>query len=166
METATVGVRPRGDVWTRYSAEAQALGVSMGTYLRRRLESRTASPRASTRSVPPSTRRPLPTVPARAYDLAVRRSEVIDFFRDHREDLRRLGISSLLVFGSVARDQARADSDIDLIAEFDRPIGYLGLARVQHELERLLGCGVDLATPGMIRSEYRDRIYAEAVRAA
>jgi hypothetical protein len=39
METATVGVRLRGDVWARYSAEAQALGVSMGrTYLRRRLE--------------------------------------------------------------------------------------------------------------------------------
>jgi len=38
METATLGVRLRGDVWARYSAEAQALGVSMGTYLRRRLE--------------------------------------------------------------------------------------------------------------------------------
>jgi hypothetical protein len=38
METATAAVRLRSDVWTRYSAEAQALGVSMGTYLRRRLE--------------------------------------------------------------------------------------------------------------------------------
>jgi predicted nucleotidyltransferase len=61
----------------------------------------------------------------------VRRSELIEFFSTHRDDLRRLGISSLLVFGSVAR-----------------------------------GCGVDLATPGMIRKEFRDRIYAEAVRAA
>jgi predicted nucleotidyltransferase len=96
----------------------------------------------------------------------VRRSEVIDFFSAHRDDLRRLGISSLLVFGSVARDEARPDSDVDLIAEFDRPIGYLGLARVEHELETLLGRSVDLATPGMIRQEFRDRIYAEAVRAA
>jgi hypothetical protein len=37
-ETATVGVRLRGDVWARYSAEAQAAGVPLGTYLRRRLE--------------------------------------------------------------------------------------------------------------------------------
>jgi predicted nucleotidyltransferase len=96
----------------------------------------------------------------------VRRSDVIDLLSAHRDDLRRLGISSLLVFGSVARDQARPDSDVDLIAEFDRPIGYLGLARVQRELERLLGCRVDLATPGMIRRELRDRIFAEAVRAA
>jgi predicted nucleotidyltransferase len=110
--------------------------------------------------------RTLPTAAVGAYDLAVRRSEVIEVFNAHREDLRRLGISSLLVFGSVARDEARPGSDVDLIAEFDRPIGYLGLARVQHELEELLGCGVDLATPGMIRKEHRDRIYAEAVRAA
>lgn len=96
----------------------------------------------------------------------MRRSEVIAFFSAHRDDLRRLGISSLLVFGSVARDEARPDSDLDLIAEFDRPVGYLGLARVQHELERLLGCRVDLATPGMIRREHRDRIFREAVRAA
>jgi predicted nucleotidyltransferase len=45
-------------------------------------------------------------------------------------------------------------------------VGYLGLARVQHELERLLGCPVDLATPGMIRREQRERIFGEAVRAA
>lgn len=38
METMTVGVRLRSDAWARYSAEAQALGVSMGAYLRRRLE--------------------------------------------------------------------------------------------------------------------------------
>lgn len=96
----------------------------------------------------------------------MRRADAIAFFTAHRDDLRRLGISSLLVFGSVARDEARVDSDVDLIAEFDRPVGYLGLARVQRELERLLGCRVDLATPGMIRPEQRDRIFGEAVRAA
>jgi predicted nucleotidyltransferase len=94
----------------------------------------------------------------------VRRAEAIEFFASHRDDLRRLGISSLLLFGSVARDDGRSDSDLDLIAEFDGPIGYLGLARVQRELERLLGCSVDLATPGMIRPEHRERIFGEAVR--
>ncbi len=116
--------------------------------------------------------RPLPRVcllhnyRERGYDFLVRASELIAFFSGHREDLHRLGITSLLVFGSVARDQALPDSDVDLIAEFDRPIGYLGLARVQRELEKLLGCRVDLATPGMIRKEFQDRIYGEAVRAA
>ncbi len=76
-----------------------------------------------------------------------------------------MGITSLAVFGSVARDEARPDSDIDLIAEFDRPIGYIGLGSVERRLEGLLGCSVDLATPGMIRKEFRERILAEAVRA-
>jgi predicted nucleotidyltransferase len=89
----------------------------------------------------------------------------MEFFATHRDDLRRLGIESLLVIGSVARDEARPDSDLDLIAEFDPPVGYLGLARVQHELERLLGCSIDLATPGMIRPEFLDQVFAEAIRA-
>src|SRR6266545_7696633 len=90
----------------------------------------------------------LPTPWGRPYAVDVRRSEAIAFFSAHREELRRLGISSLLVFGSVARDEARPDSDLDLIAEFDRPIGYLGLARVQRELEGLRGApwsGIDSA---------------------
>ena len=36
--TATIGVRVRRDLWTRFNVEAQALGVSVGTYVRRRLE--------------------------------------------------------------------------------------------------------------------------------
>ena len=53
----------------------------------------------------------------------------------------------------VVRPQPRTrpDGDLDLVAEFDQPVGYLGLARDPHELERLLGCRVDLATPAMIR---------------
>jgi predicted nucleotidyltransferase len=98
--------------------------------------------------------------------LPVRRERLIDVLAMHRAELGALGIKSLLVFGSVARDEARPDSDVDLIAEFERPIGYLGLAHAQRELESLLGCSVDLATPGMIRKEFRDSIYAEAVRAA
>ena len=77
-----------------------------------------------------------------------------------------MGITSLLVFGSVARDQARPDSDVDLIAEFDRPIGYIGLGGAERRLGELLGCRVDLATPGMIREEFRERVFGEAVRAA
>jgi uncharacterized protein len=96
----------------------------------------------------------------------MQREQLLHLLAEHRADLHGLGIRSLLVFGSVARDEARPDSDVDLIAEFDRPIGYLGLARAQRELEGFLGCPVDLATPGMIRKEFRDRIYAEAVRAA
>ena len=102
----------------------------------------------------------------RRYAPSVRRSEVTRLLSSHRDELDRLGVTSLLVFGSVARDEAGPDSDVDLIAEFDHSVGYLELSRVQRELEKLIGCRVDLATPGMIRKEFRDRIFAEAVRAA
>ncbi len=95
----------------------------------------------------------------------MRHGDVLEFLRLHQDELRRLGITSLFVIGSVARDEAGPDSNLDLIAEFERPIGYLGLARVERELGELLGCKVDLATPGMIRKEFPDLIYAEAVRA-
>jgi len=102
----------------------------------------------------------------RRYAPSVRRSEVTGLLSSHRDELDRLGVTSLLVFGSVARDEAGPDSDVDLIAEFNHSVGYLELSRVQRELEKLLGCRVDLATPGMIRKEFRERILAEAVRAA
>jgi hypothetical protein len=95
----------------------------------------------------------------------MQRSEVMRVLSEHADDLRRMGITSLLVFGSVARNEARPGSDVDLIAEFDRPIGYIGLGSVERQLGELLGCSVDLATPGMIRKEFRERIFGEAVRA-
>ncbi len=101
-----------------------------------------------------------------AYDGGMRRGDALRILSEHQDDLRSLGISSLLIFGSVARDEARPDSDVDLIADFDRPIGYIGLGGVQRRLEEFLGCRVDLATRGMIRQEFRDQIFAEAVRAA
>lgn len=100
------------------------------------------------------------------YTLMVRRNEVIGALSNHRSELKRLGITSLLMFGSVARDEAGPDSDVDLIAEFSHSVGFLELSRVQRALEEILTCRVNLATPAMIRQEFRDRIYAEAVRAA
>ncbi len=110
--------------------------------------------------------RKLAKAQSRRYDISVRRNEVTKLLSSHRDELNRRGVISLLVFGSVARDEAGPNSDVDLIAEFDHSVGYLELSRVQRELERLLGCRVDLATPGRIRKEFRDRVYAEAVRAA
>ena len=77
-----------------------------------------------------------------------------------------MGVQSLLVFGSVARDEAGPDSDVDLIVEFARPVGYFHLFDVRSRLERLLGARVDMVTLGGLRPELRDGILGEAVRAA
>lgn len=96
----------------------------------------------------------------------VRRDAALQIIALHERELRDLGVRSLALFGSVARDQAQPGSDVDALVEFDRPVGFFHLFDVQERLEKLLGCKVDLVTPGGLRPELRDAILAEAVRAA
>lgn len=95
------------------------------------------------------------------------RDQVLRTIADHEAELRELGVAQLLLFGSVARGDDRADSDVDLLVEFDgRPVGYFHLFKVQRRLEELLGRKVDLGTVASLRTELRNRVLAEAVRAA
>lgn len=95
----------------------------------------------------------------------MKRDDVIKLLQAHREQLRsEYGVRSLSLFGSVARDEAQASSDVDLLVEFDRPTGYFGLVRLQLTLQELLGCAVDVGTPGSLRPAMRQRIAEEAIR--
>ena len=97
---------------------------------------------------------------------SMRRAEVLRIIAQHERELRDLGVRTLSLFGSVARDEAAPNSDVDLLVEFDRPVGYFHLFEVQDRLEAILGCKVDLVTKGGLRPELRQNILAEAVRAA
>lgn len=92
---------------------------------------------------------------------------VLTRLREHEADLRRRGITSLWVFGSVARGEAKLDSDIDLIAELDLTarVSLTGLASLRAELADLLGAPVDLAEWGILRPPVLDRARREAVQA-
>ena len=94
------------------------------------------------------------------------RDEVLYRLSDMRAELASLGVRSLDLFGSVARGEARSDSDVDLLVEFDRPIGHFHFARAQRRLEELLACRVDLVMKDAVKPQLRGRILAEAVRAA
>ncbi len=77
--------------------------------------------------------------------------------------LNQLGVKSLAVFGSVARNEATTGSDVDLLVEFARSIGLFEFVHVKNYLEQVLGCRVDLVTPDALRPEMRDQIL-EAIR--
>lgn len=96
----------------------------------------------------------------------MRRDEVLRIIALHQAELRELGVRTLSIFGSVARDEASAESDVDVLVEFDRPVGFFHLFDVQERLESLLGCKVDLVTQGGLRPELKQAILGEAVRAA
>ena len=70
----------------------------------------------------------------------MRRDEVLRILREHRNQLRKqFGVKSLWLFGSVARDEAGPNSDIDLLVEVDRRISLFDLVDAGLFLERLLG---------------------------
>jgi len=78
----------------------------------------------------------------------------------------QFGVKSLLLFGSVARDESTTASDVDLLVEFNRPVGYFGLFALQDYLEKLLGCPVDLGTPDSLKPYIRERVMGELTRVA
>lgn len=90
--------------------------------------------------------------------------EIIARLRALAAPLReRWGIRIIGVFGSVARGDARADSDVDLLVTYDRPLG-LELADAAAEIEAALGRPVDLASQKWLRPRLRVAIDEELVR--
>jgi predicted nucleotidyltransferase len=53
---------------------------------------------------------------------------------------------------------------VDLLVEFDRPVGLFRFMELQNHLEGLLRCGVDRGTPQSLKPRIRDPVLAEAVR--
>lgn len=76
---------------------------------------------------------------------------------------RRHHVRKLALFGSVLRDDFRADSDVDVLVEFE-PGHVPGLAffAMQTELSEMMGRKVDLHTPNFLSRHFRDEILAEA----
>lgn len=100
----------------------------------------------------------------RARPLPMRRDEVLAIVQAHQEQLRQLGVKSLDLFGSVARDEARPESDVDFLVEFERGAGYFDLFRVQHYLEDLLAGEVDLGTQAALREHLREPVLRDIIR--
>ncbi|HMN61726.1 MAG TPA: nucleotidyltransferase family protein [Anaerolinea sp.] len=73
-------------------------------------------------------------------------------------------IASLTLFGSVARDEGRADSDIDILVEFIQPVGLFLFIELKQRLEEILGCKVDLGTPRSLKPSIKDQVLREAIR--
>ncbi len=77
---------------------------------------------------------------------------------------RRYGVRRLSVFGSRARGEEGAGSDVDVLVEFEPEsrVG-LGFISLQDELTELFGRPVDLCTSGFLSPHFRDRVVLEAV---
>ncbi len=95
-------------------------------------------------------------------DGGIRRDDVLSVLRAHREGLTAFGVRSLALFGSVARDEAGPESDIDILVEFDGPATFDNYIDLKVFLEDTLGAPVDL----VMRKALRPRIAPVVDRAA
>ncbi len=90
-----------------------------------------------------------------------------ELLKIHRSEILRIaechGAHNVRVFGSVARGEARPESDIDFLVDLEGNRSLLDLAKLLVELEQLLNRKVDVVTEPGLRPRSRDRILREAV---
>ena len=93
--------------------------------------------------------------------------EIEQLLREKRENILRIaakhGVSSVRVFGSMARGEGGPESDVDLLVEVDGPTTPWFPGGLVAELEELLGRRVDVVEPDAIRESLRQRVLEEAV---
>ncbi len=95
----------------------------------------------------------------------MQREQALQLLSDHLEEIRRkFEVESLSLFGSVARDQAGPNSDLDILVAFARTPGLFGFLDLKEYLEALLGRPVDLVTRNALKKQLREKILQEAVR--
>ena len=103
----------------------------------------------------------------RAYTHLVRREEAITTLRGFLPALRRdFGVRRIALFGSTARDEAREDSDLDILVEFEGDPTFDSFFGVKFFLEDHLARKVDLVTPDALKPRMRPVVEREAVDVA
>ncbi len=98
----------------------------------------------------------------------MKKQEAIKILSQNKTRLQYFQVSSLFLFGSVVRDEAGPESDVDILVEFmpNARVGLFQLARLRGFLSSILGCEADLVTPDALHPLLKDKIMGEIVRAA
>jgi len=87
---------------------------------------------------------------------------IMRIIADSREELRsEFGVIGIGIFGSVVRGDQGAGSDIDILVEFERPIGFVRFMRLENRLAELVGMPVDLVTKKALKPHIGKRILQE-----
>ncbi len=90
-----------------------------------------------------------------------------DILQEKRTEILQLcatyGAKRVRVFGSMARGEADSASDVDLLVDLEPGRSLFDLGGLQYELERLLGCKVDVVTERALKERIRDRVLREAI---
>ncbi len=82
----------------------------------------------------------------------------------HKQELNeKYGVREIGIFGSYVREENRKNSDIDILVELEKPMGFFKFIRLERYLSELLGAKVDLVTRNALKPHIGKRILAEVI---
>lgn len=81
---------------------------------------------------------------------------------NHKKQLMQLGVRTIALFGSVARNEGSSKSDVDILIDFDAKKGLFVFVEIKSYLESLLNCEVDLVTKNGLHPALKERILQDA----
>jgi uncharacterized protein len=94
----------------------------------------------------------------------VNRQSILDRLNTEASDIRRrFGVKDIAVFGSVARDEDREGSDLDVLVTFEGTTDFDRFMGLKLYLEDTFGRSVDLGTPDTLRPELRSRVERDLI---
>ena len=97
----------------------------------------------------------------------MKRDEALHLLAAHKTEIfSRYHVRRLALFGSTARDEAREDSDVDVLVDFSNPATFRGYFDLKFYLEELFGKEVDLVCNDAVRPRMRPRIERDAIDVA
>lgn len=90
--------------------------------------------------------------------------EVKEIIQKHKKELKeKYGVKEISIFGSLVREEAREDSDVDILVEFEKPIGFFKFLELEEYLSDLIGRKVDLVSKKALKPHIGKYILEEVV---
>jgi hypothetical protein len=90
--------------------------------------------------------------------------EIKRILLSHKRDLLdKYGVKEIGIFGSYVRNENKKNSDIDILVELEKPMGFFKFVRLERYLSELLGAKVDLVTKNALKPHIGQRILAEVI---
>jgi len=90
--------------------------------------------------------------------------EIKEIIKKHKDELKeKYSVKEIGIFGSFARGEAKEDSDIDILVEFEKPIGFFKFLELEEYLSNLIGREVDLVSKKALKPNIGKHILEEVV---
>jgi len=98
---------------------------------------------------------------------AMNRESALKMLQENIEEIKKFGVKSIGIFGSVARNEASEKSDLDVLVEYhENSLNLDSYMDLKYFLQHLFKCSVDLVTKSSVKPYLKDKIMQEVIYAA